>query len=62
MKKQTYGLGIKEIWEIDPAKHQPGKVTHTIGWPLNNQTYGGSFIYHLENQPSRGWFCCRSRL
>lgn len=46
---QTYGLGIKEIWEIDPAKHQPGKVVHTAGWPLDNQTYGGSFIYHLQN-------------
>ncbi|OJV95928.1 MAG: electron transfer flavoprotein-ubiquinone oxidoreductase [Gammaproteobacteria bacterium 39-13] len=43
---QTYGLGIKEIWEIKPENHQLGKVTHTIGWPLDNQTYGGSFIYH----------------
>lgn len=46
---QTYGIGIKELWEIDPAKHQPGKVIHTIGWPLDRKTYGGSFIYHLEN-------------
>ena len=46
---QTYGIGIKELWEIDPAKHQPGKVIHTIGWPLDSGTYGGSFLYHLEN-------------
>lgn len=46
---QTYGLGIKEIWEVDPSVCQPGLVTHTIGWPLNHSTYGGSFIYHLEN-------------
>jgi electron-transferring-flavoprotein dehydrogenase len=46
---QTYGLGIKELWEIDPAKHQPGLVIHTAGWPLASDTYGGSFLYHLEN-------------
>jgi electron-transferring-flavoprotein dehydrogenase len=46
---QTYGLGIKELWEIDPAKHQPGLVIHSAGWPLDNSTYGGSFLYHLEN-------------
>ncbi|HWJ94032.1 MAG TPA: NAD(P)/FAD-dependent oxidoreductase, partial [Telluria sp.] len=46
---QTYGIGIKELWEIDPAKHQPGLVIHTAGWPLANDTYGGSFLYHLEN-------------
>ena len=46
---QTYGIGIKELWEIDPAKHQPGKIIHTVGWPLNASTYGGSFLYHLEN-------------
>nr|WP_245614344.1 electron transfer flavoprotein-ubiquinone oxidoreductase [Legionella massiliensis] len=46
---QTYGLGIKEIWQVSPEKHQPGKVVHTIGWPLNKATYGGSFIYHLSN-------------
>lgn len=45
---QTYGIGIKEIWEIDPKKHTPGKVVHTIGWPLDHHTYGGSFIYHGE--------------
>ncbi len=46
---QTYGIGIKELWEIDPAKHQPGLVVHTAGWPLDAATYGGSFLYHLEN-------------
>ena len=46
---QTYGIGIKELWEIDPAKHQPGLVIHTAGWPLDSDTYGGSFLYHLEN-------------
>jgi electron-transferring-flavoprotein dehydrogenase len=46
---QTYGIGIKELWEIDPQKHQQGLVVHTIGWPLDTATYGGSFMYHLEN-------------
>jgi electron-transferring-flavoprotein dehydrogenase len=46
---QSYGIGIKELWEIDPSKHQPGLVIHTTGWPLANDTYGGSFLYHLEN-------------
>ena len=46
---QTYGIGIKEIWEIDPKKHKPGYVCHTIGWPLEQTTYGGSFVYHAEN-------------
>ena len=46
---QTYGIGLKELWEIDPAKHQPGLVIHTAGWPLDSDTYGGSFLYHLEN-------------
>lgn len=46
---QTYGLGIKELWELDPAKHHAGKIIHTIGWPLDSKTYGGSFIYHLAN-------------
>ncbi|QRX83066.1 electron transfer flavoprotein-ubiquinone oxidoreductase [Glaciimonas sp. PAMC28666] len=46
---QTYGLGIKELWEIDPKLHQPGLVVHTAGWPLDTKTYGGSFLYHLEN-------------
>ena len=46
---QIYGIGVKELWEIDPASHAPGSVTHTVGWPLDRRTYGGSFIYHLEN-------------
>ncbi|CAN7276598.1 electron transfer flavoprotein-ubiquinone oxidoreductase [Trinickia sp. LjRoot230] len=46
---QVYGIGIKELWEVDPAKHQPGLVVHTAGWPLDTQTYGGSFLYHADN-------------
>lgn len=46
---QTYGLGIKELWEVEPEKHQEGKIVHSIGWPLDSKTYGGSFLYHLEN-------------
>jgi len=46
---QTYGIGIKELWEVDPAKHQPGLVQHTFGWPLDKGTYGGTFLYHLED-------------
>jgi len=46
---QKFGLGMKEIWEIDPEKHQEGTVTHTMGWPLGSNAGGGSFIYHLEN-------------
>ena len=46
---QKFGLGMKEIWEIDPAKHKEGTVTHTMGWPLGKNAGGGSFIYHLEN-------------
>ncbi|HWQ39097.1 MAG TPA: electron transfer flavoprotein-ubiquinone oxidoreductase [Burkholderiales bacterium] len=53
---QVYGIGIKELWEIDPAKHQPGLVIHTAGWPLEPDTYGGSFLYHLEkNQVAVGF-------
>ena len=46
---QTYGLGIKELWEIDPKRHQPGFVLHTAGWPMDNNTYGGAFLYHMED-------------
>ena len=46
---QAYALGVKELWEIDPAKHQPGLVVHTAGWPMDSATYGGGFLYHLEN-------------
>jgi electron-transferring-flavoprotein dehydrogenase len=47
---QTYGIGLKEIWEVDPAKHSPGRVEHTMGWPLDKFTYGGSFLYHLNEE------------
>jgi electron-transferring-flavoprotein dehydrogenase len=46
---QTYGLGIKELWQVDPEKHQQGLVMHTAGYPLGRDTYGGSFLYHLED-------------
>lgn len=46
---QTYGIGIKELWKIDPANHTLGKVVHTIGWPLDRKTYGGSFLYHADD-------------
>jgi len=46
---QTYGIGIKELWEVDPTQHVPGKIVHTVGWPLDPSTYGGSFLYHMEN-------------
>ena len=46
---QTYGIGIKELWELDPAKHKTGSVIHTAGWPMNSTTWGGSFVYHLED-------------
>ncbi len=45
---QTYGLGVKELWEIDPRRHQPGFVMHTAGWPMDSSTYGGAFLYHQE--------------
>ena len=45
---QTYAIGIKELWEIDPAKAKPGHVVHSLGWPMDNKTYGGGFLYHLE--------------
>ena len=46
---QVYGIGLKELWEVQPGKHVPGLVVHTAGWPLDAATYGGSFLYHLEN-------------
>ncbi len=46
---QKFGIGMKEIWEVDPARHRQGTVTHTMGWPLGSNAGGGSFIYHLEN-------------
>jgi electron-transferring-flavoprotein dehydrogenase len=45
---QTYGLGIKEIWQVDPSVHRPGHVIHTIGWPMDHATYGGSWCYHMD--------------
>lgn len=53
---QTYGIGIKELWEVKPENHKLGQVTHTIGWPMDSGTYGGSFLYHLEdNQVAVGF-------
>lgn len=46
---QSYGIGIKELWEVDPSQSRPGLVVHTAGWPLDSDTYGGSFLYHLDN-------------
>ncbi len=46
---QTFGIGIKELWEVLPENHQPGHITHTVGWPMDTATYGGSFLYHLED-------------
>ncbi len=53
---QKYGIGLKELWEVDPSKHQPGLVQHTMGWPLDNRTGGGSFLYHFgDNLVSVGF-------
>lgn len=53
---QTYGLGIKEVWEIRPEHHKKGSITHTIGWPMDNMTYGGSWMYHFgDNLVSLGY-------
>jgi electron-transferring-flavoprotein dehydrogenase len=53
---QTYGIGVKELWEIDPKRHEPGFVLHTAGWPMENDTYGGAFLYHMEdNQVALGF-------
>jgi electron-transferring-flavoprotein dehydrogenase len=46
---QSYSIGIKEVWEIDPSRHEPGLALHSAGWPLDEMTYGGSFLYHMEN-------------
>jgi electron-transferring-flavoprotein dehydrogenase len=46
---QTYGIGLKELWQLPPGRVEPGKVVHTIGWPVDDNTYGGSFLYHLDN-------------
>jgi electron-transferring-flavoprotein dehydrogenase len=53
---QSYAIGIKELWEIDPAKAQPGRVVHSAGWPMDNETYGGGFLYHLaDNKVTLGF-------
>ncbi len=53
---QTFGIGIKELWEVDPKNHKQGTVWHSVGWPLDSHTYGGSFLYHLEdNQVAIGF-------
>src|SRR3979490_1447056 len=52
----TLGMGLKEVWEIDPAKHQKGLVQHTLGWPLNDSTGGGSFLYHYDDNKVAGGF------
>ena len=53
---QSYGIGIKELWQLDPAQHRQGLVMHTAGWPMDGKTWGGAFIYHLEdNQASVGF-------
>ena len=49
VQPQTYGIGIKELWEVDPERHEPGTVIHTAGWPMDGRTYGGSFLYHLDD-------------
>ncbi len=46
---QSYAIGIKELWEAEPSRHEPGLVVHTAGWPMENDTYGGSFLYHMED-------------
>ncbi len=46
---QSYAIGIKELWEVDPTRHEPGLVLHTAGWPMDDKTYGGSFLYHMED-------------
>jgi len=56
VQTQTYGVGIKELWEVEPENHQPGLIVHSAGWPLTNDIYGGSFLYHLEdNQVAVGF-------
>ena len=53
---QTFGIGIKELWEVSPENHHPGSIVHSVGWPLDTSTYGGSFLYHLEdNQVAVGF-------
>ena len=52
---QNYGIGLKELWQVEEGKHFPGRIEHTVGWPLpNTSTYGGSFLYHLAEV----WVMC----
>lgn len=46
---QTYGMGVKEVWRVDPSKHHPGEVVHTMGWPLTRDLYGGGWVYHMAD-------------
>jgi len=55
---QAYGIGIKELWQVEPGKCQPGLVNHSIGWPLDTSTYGGSFIYHMDKDRVAVGFVC----
>lgn len=56
VEPQTYGIGIKELWQIEPQKQSEGSILHTIGWPLKSDTYGGSFLYHIaDNQVAVGF-------
>jgi len=55
---QTYGIGMKELWRVQPGKSKPGLVQHTAGWPLDSHTYGGSFIYHLDKDRIAIGFVC----
>src|SRR3989344_1763264 len=59
---QSYAIGIKELWEIDPAKAKPGLVVHTAGWPMDTQTYGGGFLYHLEDNKVTLGFVTAARI
>lgn len=49
VQNQTYGIGIKEVWRVDPENYSPGKVVHTMGWPMNFKTYGGGWEYHMAD-------------
>ena len=46
---QTYGIGVKEVWRLDPSRYKPGEVVHTLGWPLDWKTYGGGWVYHMAD-------------
>jgi electron-transferring-flavoprotein dehydrogenase len=46
---QTYGIGLKEVWRVDPSQYRPGEVVHTMGWPLDYKTYGGGWVYHMDD-------------